>query len=188
MTRGCKAEARRTAVRATQVRLYFSFLTLATEQQVRNATEWVLAQERRPALTIVAACARYGHASGAQAKDGRRMYEDLRMSLPYLMQRLELKGGGGSGGGSSSKRKLLWKTCPSPFRSEVHTWEPIERRLKSLAAKTGFGVYDVRAVVRAALDQRIPEVTTWHDKTVHFMQWVYEEFNVSDQDGHDLFG
>lgn len=135
-----------------------------------GALDWALQKHRRLSHVVLGVCAHYNNDSAA-------LLSDLHESLPYAVQRLH---GLGSKYGNSSigSTTLVWKSCTVPHASaqDRQAWQQASEEARDLAWSVGAGVYDARAFVRAAMDQKLG--ITWNpSEAVHLMQWCYGELN-----------
>ncbi len=156
--------------RPTQVKLDYYYVSRATEEEVAGALQWALQKHRRLSHVILGVCAHYKNDSAA-------LLSDLHDSLPYAVQHLYGLGSkyGNSSAGSTT---VVWKSCTVPHTSaqDRQAWQRASEEAHDLAWSVGAGVYDARALVRAAMDQRLG--ITWNpSEAVHLMQWCYGELN-----------
>jgi hypothetical protein len=73
--------------------------------------------------------------------------------------------------------QLVWKSCTTPQDNVRDLLDAEEQKIAQYAAgTTGMHVvYDTRSVTKAATDQHL--VTTWNAKEVHYLQFMYEQWN-----------
>lgn len=137
--------------------MYYYYTSCMDERSVKRAVDWALSQERKLTM-LLASCAHYGDDCGSSRLD---LVKDAKQSLPLLLEMLKGRG------------QLVWKACATADRGLV---AKTEGQMRQLTAQLGIPTYDVRALVDAALNQRL--VVTWRKTEVaHFMQWVYADFN-----------
>ncbi|KAG2484287.1 hypothetical protein HYH03_016931 [Edaphochlamys debaryana] len=138
--------------------LYYNFIARANLSSVQGAVEWVLSKKDRPPLLLLSACAHYG-------EDGATMVKDVTESLQWVAQRLP------------PETQLVWRTCTTPLPEFRATVDVAEAAIRAFIAAhlPRVAVHDLRSLATAALDQGM--LITWSARTVHFRQWVYEQFN-----------
>ncbi|KAG2438968.1 hypothetical protein HYH02_010760 [Chlamydomonas schloesseri] len=71
--------------------------------------------------------------------------------------------------------QLVWKSCTTPQEKVRDLLDVEERKIAQYATATGLRIYDTRSVAKAATDQHL--VTTWSAKEVHYLQFMYEQWN-----------
>ncbi|KAG2443715.1 hypothetical protein HXX76_002062 [Chlamydomonas incerta] len=72
--------------------------------------------------------------------------------------------------------QLVWKSCTTPQENVRERLDAKEKKIAQYAAAAGnLRVYDTRTVIKAATDQHL--VTTWSAGEVHYLQFMYEQWN-----------
>ncbi|KAG2443716.1 hypothetical protein HXX76_002063 [Chlamydomonas incerta] len=144
-----------------EAHLYYTYVDVHSSQ-IKEAIEWAMSKREDWRYLIFNMCAHYGRTS-MNTLSGHIITAFQWANLTY---------------GEAFARagtQLVWKSCTTPFKSFQDKIDAEEEKIARYAAFARVRIYDLRTVVKAAFAQHL--TTTWDDETVHYLQFMYEQWN-----------
>ncbi|KXZ49262.1 hypothetical protein GPECTOR_22g855 [Gonium pectorale] len=141
----------------SNVDLYYHYTAFGSPRRLQHVMKWVEEKGVKPSLIIFNVCSHY------LVGDEQGFARDAIRSLEWAAKHL------------GSRKRVVWRSCTTtkePLRAGI---DRAEANILAYARKAGFSVYDTRTVAMAGVDQGL--MTTWSKETVHFNQFMYEQFN-----------